>query len=49
MSEHLCPNCGKELTYDEVDIGVGTMIGNVCCEHCGWMPPDISKLFKETP
>lgn len=31
-----CPVCKEELTCDEVDIGVGTMIGNCRCDSCGW-------------
>lgn len=34
----ICPRCGGELEYDEVDIGVGTMRGNPGCPDCGWMP-----------
>lgn len=33
-----CPRCGKQLTYDEVDIGVGTLRGNPGCESCHWTP-----------
>ena len=34
--EESCPKCGKELTCDEVDIGVGVMTGNYRCNFCGW-------------
>lgn len=36
-----CPECGAELEYDEVDIGVGTMRGNPGCPECGWTPPRV--------
>ena len=42
-----CPNCGKDLTYDEVDIGVGTLTGNHRCDWCGWLPEDPLKFMKE--
>ena len=35
-----CPNCGHQLEYDEVDIGVGTLRGNYWCPNCRWTPPD---------
>jgi hypothetical protein len=35
-----CPNCGGELEYDEVDIGVGTLQGNPGCPSCHWTPPE---------
>lgn len=31
-----CPKCKSECICDEVDIGVGTLEGNCCCEKCGW-------------
>lgn len=31
-----CPECGEDLTYDEVDIGVGIQRGNARCDECGW-------------
>ena len=34
----MCPICGSELSYDEVDIGVGTQTGNYRCDVCGWYP-----------
>ena len=35
-----CPECGsKELTFDEVDIGVGIQTGNYGCQICGWLEP----------
>jgi transcription elongation factor Elf1 len=47
-----CPNCGEELTYDEVDIGVGVQRGNYRCDNCGWNEPfmldELHKLFKES-
>jgi transcription elongation factor Elf1 len=36
----ICPKCGTELTCNEVDIGVGTMIGNCHCSSCGWNPEE---------
>lgn len=33
-----CPICGSELSYDEVDIGVGVQTGNYRCDCCGWYP-----------
>lgn len=36
-----CPNCETELDFDEVDIGVGTQIGNFVCPECGWTPPPL--------
>jgi transcription elongation factor Elf1 len=33
-----CPSCGAQLTFDEVDIGVGVLKGNARCEECGWEP-----------
>jgi hypothetical protein len=35
----ICPNCGAELEFDEVDIGVGTLRGNPGCPECHWTPP----------
>lgn len=35
-NEPRCPICGGLLNYDEVDIGVGTQIGNYRCDYCGW-------------
>jgi hypothetical protein len=34
----ICPECGAELEYDEVDIGVGTQRGNPGCPECHWTP-----------
>jgi hypothetical protein len=33
-----CPNCGEDLQYDEVDIGVGFMSSPACCPdpECGY-------------
>lgn len=31
-----CPECNAELSYDEVDIGVGIQRGNFRCDDCGW-------------
>lgn len=36
-----CPECGAELEYDEVDIGVGTLRGNPGCPECYWTPPRV--------
>ena len=42
-----CPKCDTELTYDEVDIGVGTIKGNFYCPGCGWTPEeDIPKKIR---
>lgn len=35
-----CPNCGEQLEYDEVDIGVGVLRGNPGCPNCHWTPPE---------
>lgn len=35
-----CPKCDNELSYDEVDIGVGLMKGNYHCDVCGWTDQD---------
>lgn len=32
-----CPKCGGELVRDEVDIGVGVMLGPAGCPDCHWM------------
>ena len=34
----VCPKCGGELEYEEVDIGVGTLRGNPGCPDCHWTP-----------
>lgn len=36
MSDDRCPECGAELVWDEVDIGVGTERGNPGCPECLW-------------
>ena len=42
-----CPDCGENAIYDEVDIGVGTMIGNVHCDACGWSAEhDLEREFE---
>ena len=33
-----CPECGTQLEYDEVDVGVGTIRGNPRCDNCCWYP-----------
>ncbi len=33
-----CPECGEQLEFDEVDVGVGTLRGNPGCPNCGWSP-----------
>lgn len=38
MSTDLCPRCGGQLEYDEVDVGIGTMRGNPGCPDCHWTP-----------
>lgn len=30
-----CPECGEQLQFDEVDVGVGT---NPHCDNCYWYP-----------
>ncbi len=48
MISRLCPVCGSELDYDEVDIGVGIQTGNYRCEICGWYPArDDEDIWKE--
>jgi len=43
-----CPKCGSDLSYDEVDIGVGTQQGNFRCDFCSWTPEDeIDPEFQE--
>jgi hypothetical protein len=34
----LCPECGHELEFDYVDIGVGLLHGNPGCPNCHWVP-----------
>lgn len=34
----ICPHCGENLEFDEVDIGVGTLRGNPGCPNCHWTP-----------
>ena len=42
-----CPKCLSDLSFDEVDIGVGIQIGNLRCDYCGWtQSEDLDKLFK---
>jgi len=36
-----CPVCGKELSYDEVDIWVGVQRSNYHCDECGWSEKDL--------
>jgi len=42
-----CPECGEELDYDEVDIGVGTFKGNYRCPNpaCGWIQVQVGQLI----
>ncbi len=41
-----CPICDKELSFDEVDIGVGIQKGNYHCNYCGWVEKGaLDKLF----
>ena len=48
MNEDQCPRCGETIIYDEVDIGVGMMRGNACCDVCGWcMDDEIRKMSDE--
>lgn len=35
-NERKCPICTEPLDCDEVDIGVGIMLGNWRCPTCGW-------------
>lgn len=46
-----CPNCGDPLEYDEVDIGVGTQVGNFRCPACGWFEGAVDDQIndEETP
>lgn len=37
---YYCPVCGGALDHDEVDIGVGTMVGPSFCIDCGWSDSD---------
>ena len=41
-SRDVCPRCGAELQFDEVDVGVGTLRGNPWCPECHWTPDDQS-------
>ena len=34
--DQTCPECSEELSFDEVDIGLGTLKGNWRCDFCGW-------------
>lgn len=34
MTEPICPVCGCEMEYDEVDISVGTQRGPAACRNC---------------
>lgn len=36
----VCPVCGGELEFDEVDIGIGTLRGRPGCPDCHWTPDD---------
>lgn len=36
--EDPCPECRSQLSFDEVDIGVGTLRGNPHCDVCYWSP-----------
>ena len=43
-----CPECGKETTHEEVDIGVGIMHGPTRCNNCGWnQETEINALMKK--
>lgn len=42
-----CPKCGSDLTYDEVDIGVGVMQGNARCDNCGWVQEEEDILLNK--
>lgn len=33
-----CPECGSQLEFDEVDVGVGVLRGNERCDECHWYP-----------
>lgn len=44
MADEPCPNCGEEMEYDEVDIGVGVQRGNFYCPSCGWAPKPFDEV-----
>lgn len=53
-----CPNCGEDLQYDEVDIGVGFVSSPAICPDpdcgygentCGLVEPDGRAATKEVP
>lgn len=41
-----CPECGSDLEFDEVDIGVGVLRGNAGCPECHWAPSKIKESQK---
>lgn len=43
----VCPNCGDDLEFDEVDIGVGVERGNPRCLSCGWYPNVVKRHSSE--
>ena|SRR3972149_3035849 len=43
QDERTCPKCDYILSYEEVDIGVGTQRGNYHCDNCGWNEEDLIK------
>ena len=43
-----CPKCDEECICEEVDIGVGTLIGNCYCPNCGWsQKEEMTNLLNE--
>ena len=47
MSDEKCPDCGADLDYDEVHIGIGVQRGNYGCPECGWSPKDDRHFWVE--
>ena len=48
--EDKCPDCGNNMSRDEVDIGVGIQYGHLNCGECGWgdgvpMPVEPKQIY----